>query len=43
MLEGTPFSTTIRQEMLALQHERYVAPPLVYDYPGDAVRASWTA
>ena len=36
-LEGTPFSATTRQEMLALQHERYVAPPLVYDYPGDAV------
>jgi spermidine dehydrogenase len=36
-LEGTPFSETTRQEMLALQHERYVAPPLVYDYPGDAV------
>ena len=36
-LEGTPFSEKTRQEMLALQHERYVAPPLVYDYPGDAV------
>jgi spermidine dehydrogenase len=36
-LEGTPFSEKTRQEMLALQHDRYIVPPLVYDYPGDAV------
>jgi spermidine dehydrogenase len=36
-LEGTPFSEKTRQEMLALQHDRHIVPPLVYDYPGDAV------
>ncbi len=36
-LEGTPFSEKTRQEMLSLQHDRYIVPPLVYDYPGDAV------
>ncbi len=36
-LEGTPFPEKMRQEMLALQHNRTVVPPLVYDYPGDAV------
>lgn len=36
-LEGTPFSTTTRKEMLALMKDKPVVPPLVYDYPGDAV------
>jgi spermidine dehydrogenase len=36
-LEGTPFSQKTRQEMLALQNDRHIVPPLVYDYPGDAV------
>jgi spermidine dehydrogenase len=36
-LEGTPFPESIRKEMLALAHDRHVVPPLVYDYPGDAV------
>ncbi|HTZ58039.1 MAG TPA: FAD/NAD(P)-binding protein [Acidobacteriaceae bacterium] len=36
-LEGTPFSEKTRQEMLALKNNRHIVPPLVYDYPGDAV------
>jgi spermidine dehydrogenase len=36
-LEGTPFSEKTRQEMLALQLDRHIVAPLVYDYPGDAV------
>jgi spermidine dehydrogenase len=36
-LEGTPFSQTTRKEMLALTNEKPVAPPLLYDYPGDAI------
>src|SRR5690348_7286983 len=36
-LEGTPFSESLRKEMLAMHGERYVQPPLDYDYPGDAV------
>jgi spermidine dehydrogenase len=36
-LQGTPFSETTRKEMLALTNERPVAPPLLYDYPGDAI------
>src|SRR5205809_2288588 len=36
-LEGTPFSDTTRKEMLRLNSEQPVVPPLVYDYPGDAV------
>ena len=36
-LEGAPFSETTRKEMLALRNEKPVAPPLVYDYPGDAI------
>ena len=36
-LEGTPFSETTRKEMLRLNSEQPVVPPLVYDYPGDAV------
>jgi spermidine dehydrogenase len=36
-LEGTPFSATTRKEMLARWAEKPVVPPLIYDYPGDAV------
>ena len=36
-LAGCPFSETTRKEMLALHNDRTVKPPLVYDYPGDAV------
>ena len=36
-LDGVPFSEATRKEMLALHNDRPVAPPLVYDYPGDAV------
>jgi spermidine dehydrogenase len=36
-LEGTPFSATTRKEMLARWAEKPVVPPLVYDYPGDAI------
>ena len=36
-LEGTPFSEKTRQELLTLHNNRFIAPPLVYDYPGDAV------
>jgi spermidine dehydrogenase len=36
-LEGTPFSETSRKELLALHNNQAVVPPLVYDYPGDAV------
>src|SRR5258708_6723671 len=36
-LEGTPFSETTRQEIIRLNDEQSVVPPLVYDYPGDAV------
>jgi spermidine dehydrogenase len=36
-LEGTPFSETTRREMLALHSDQTITPPLVYDYPGDAV------
>jgi spermidine dehydrogenase len=36
-LEGTPFSASQRKEMLALFRNQNVVPPLVYDYPGDAV------
>ena len=36
-LEGTPFSAPVRQELLRLYRNQTVAPPLVYDYPGDAV------
>jgi spermidine dehydrogenase len=36
-LEGVPFSETMRKEMLALKKETPVVPPLVYDYPGDAI------
>src|SRR5215469_7527325 len=36
-LEGTPFSESTRKDLLALHGERYVMPPLVYDYPGDAI------
>jgi spermidine dehydrogenase len=36
-LEGTPFSEVTKKELLALHHRRAAVPPLVYDYPGDAV------
>jgi spermidine dehydrogenase len=36
-LEGTPFSEATRKEMLARWAEKPVVPPLVYDYPGDAI------
>ena len=36
-LEGTPFPEKTRQELLTLHNNRFIAPPLVYDYPGDAV------
>jgi spermidine dehydrogenase len=36
-LEGTPFSETTRGEMLRLNGEQPVVPPLTYDYPGDPV------
>src|SRR5260370_14648761 len=36
-LEGTPFSEITRQEIIRLNDEQAVVPPLVYDYPGDAV------
>jgi spermidine dehydrogenase len=36
-LEGTPFSERTRKEMLKLEREQNVVPPLLYDYPGDAV------
>jgi spermidine dehydrogenase len=36
-LEGVPFSESTRKEMLALRNEKPVVPPLVYDYPGDAI------
>jgi spermidine dehydrogenase len=36
-LQGTPFSETTRKELLALTNETPVAPPLLYDYPGDAI------
>jgi spermidine dehydrogenase len=36
-LEGVPFSEKLRKELLVLHDERYVKPPLVYDYPGDAI------
>jgi spermidine dehydrogenase len=36
-LEGTPFSETTRQEIIRLNDEQAVVPPLVYDYSGDAI------
>ena len=36
-LEGVPFSETLRKELLVLHGEHHATPPLVYDYPGDAV------
>jgi spermidine dehydrogenase len=36
-LEGTPFSDTTRRELFALMKDKPVAPPMVYDYPGDAI------
>ena len=36
-LDGTPFSETMRKEMLARWAEKPVVPPLVYDYPGDKI------
>lgn len=36
-LEGTPFSAEQKKDMLARHAEKPVVPPLVYDYPGDAI------
>jgi spermidine dehydrogenase len=36
-LDGAPFSESLRKDMLAMHGDHYVKPPLVYDYPGDAV------
>lgn len=36
-LEGAPFSEQVRKDLLAMHGDHYVTPPLVYDYPGDAV------
>ncbi len=36
-LEGTPFSETLKKEMIARHEEKPVVPPLIYDYPGDAI------
>ena len=36
-LQGAPFSESMRKDLVALHGDHYVAPPLVYDYPGDAV------
>jgi spermidine dehydrogenase len=35
-LEGTPFSASMREEMLRLMRNQPVVPPLTYDFPGDA-------
>jgi len=36
-LEGTPFSEQVKKEMLARHAEKPIVPPLVYDFPGDAI------
>lgn len=36
-LQGVPFPESIRKDMLALHGDHSVTPPLVYDYPGDAI------
>jgi len=36
-LEGTPFDEKTRKEMIRLNDDQPVVPPLVYDYPGDTV------
>jgi spermidine dehydrogenase len=36
-LQGAPLSDSIRKDLLALHGDHYVTPPLVYDYPGDAI------
>jgi spermidine dehydrogenase len=36
-LEGTPFDEKTRKEIMRLNDDQPVVPPLVYDYPGDAV------
>ncbi|HKT12538.1 MAG TPA: FAD/NAD(P)-binding protein [Terriglobia bacterium] len=36
-LAGCPFPESVRKELLAIHGDHYVKPPLVYDYPGDAV------
>jgi spermidine dehydrogenase len=36
-LEGAPFSESLRKDLLALHGDHAVTPPLVYDYPGDAI------
>ena len=47
-LDGAPFSDSIRKDLLALHGDHTVVPPLVYDYPGDAIsrqldRTIWCA
>jgi len=36
-LEGTPFPEQLKKEMIARHEEKPVVPPLVYDFPGDAI------
>ena len=36
-LEGTPFTDAQKKDMLARHAEKPVVPPLVYDFPGDAI------
>lgn len=36
-LQGAPFSESLRNDLLALHGDHYITPPLVYDYPGDAI------
>jgi spermidine dehydrogenase len=36
-LEGTPFPEALKKDMLLRHAEKPVVPPLVYDYPGDAI------
>ena len=36
-LQGAPFSESIRKDLLTLHGDHWVKPPLVYDYPGDAI------
>jgi spermidine dehydrogenase len=36
-LEGTPFPEQLKKEMIARHEEKPIVPPLVYDFPGDAI------
>jgi spermidine dehydrogenase len=36
-LESTPFPGETRQELLKWHNGQHAAPPLIYDYPGDAI------